>query len=672
MNISIHPNRKLLNQMLNSKKWRKSARLIIFIFMNLLSNSLFALTLNDALNPMGFQTASLSPDGKHIAGIAFTGINRGIFLIDVDTKKSKIIHSGMWATRGYLQYKKEAHKIFWVGNDLLAVDFGAYSETMDLEGNSVKDIGDTVLGKLNTNLPDSPMLLVRDNFRDDDVSLVNARTGKMTSFSLPGFGTPDNWTFDNHGQLRAISMLNSAFWKDSTTITNWYKPDADKPWVKLAVFKITDNYWFPIAVSDQANSLIVSSNIDRDTRAIFRYDTVRREIAELMAGHPTQDILKVDGINLDLFKSVTTNGMIPQRFWFDPEWNRIQKSVDAALPKQINVISGDIKNRVLVFSYSDIDPGRWFILDVSTMKMSLIIEAKPQIDPAKMRPMEIVNYPSKDGLIIPAYLTRSANAKGMKPAIVLIHGGPWVRDEWAWNEEVQLLADRGYVVFQPQFRGSSGFGLKFLEAGYQQWGKTMQDDITAGVEYLIKEGIADSKRICISGASYGGYAALWGLVKTPDLYQCGISFAGVSDIANMLEDSSDTSRDKIAREIYRNRVGDLAANKKLFDEVSPVKHADRIKVPLLLMHGEDDQRVPIVHSKKMMSALDADHKIYEWLSFEEEGHGLTYVKNSYLYYQTVFKFLDKYNPPDRNTNLEQAEDEISPKTKSEGKIEQNH
>jgi len=232
----------------------------------------------------------------------------------------------------------------------------------------------------------------------------------------------------------------------------------------------------------------------------------------------------------------------------------------------------------------------------------------------------------------------------MKPTIVLIHGGPWVRDQWQWNSEVQLLADRGYVVLQPQFRGSSGFGLKFSEAGYQQWGKSMQDDITAGVDYLINAGITDPKRICIYGASYGGYAALWGLIKTPDLYQCGISFAGVSDIADMLEGSSDIAHNKISREIFRTRVGDLAANKKRFDEVSPVKHAEKIKAPVLLIHGEDDERVPIVHSKKMISALEENHKVVESLFFNEEGHGLNYVRNLYLYYQTVFKFLDRFNP----------------------------
>ena len=166
----------------------------------------------------------------------------------------------------------------------------------------------------------------------------------------------------------------------------------------------------------------------------------------------------------------------------------------------------------------------------------------------------------------------------MQPAVILIHGGPWVRDYWGWNPEVQLLAAHGYVVFQPQFRGSTGFGNHFRMAGYQQWGKSMQDDITAGVEYLIKEGIVDQNRICIVGASYGGYAALWGLVKTPDLYRCGISFAGVSDIADMLDDNSDTNRSKLGREfqvklVGENKVRHASKNVEIMDN----SHTSKVK-----------------------------------------------------------------------------------------------
>src|SRR5205823_6513944 len=172
---------------------------------------------------------------------------------------------------------------------------------------------------------------------------------------------------------------------------------------------------------------------------------------------------------------------------------------------------------------------------------------------------------------IPAYLTLPPGSRERLPTVILIHGGPIARDHWRFDPDVQLLASRGYAVFQPQFRGSSGFGKRFMEAGYGQWGLAMEDDITSGVRWLIEKHIADPDRVCIYGASYGGYAALWGLIKTPELYRCGISLAGVSDIEYMLTDDSDVNDSAIGRLLRRTTIGDLKTHKQQFDGVSPLK-----------------------------------------------------------------------------------------------------
>jgi len=320
----------------------------------------------------------------------------------------------------------------------------------------------------------------------------------------------------------------------------------------------------------------------------------------------------------------------------------LQTSVDAALPQRINQLSGDPRGRLLIHSYADVDPGRWYVLDTDGMKMWHAATFKPKVDSNKMLPMGTIEYRAMDGLSIPAYLTRPASAGAPAPLVVLIHGGPHLRDRWRWDEEVQVLAGSGYAVFQPQFRGSTGFGRRFETAGYGQWGRAMQDDITAGVKHLVEQKIADPQRICIVGASYGGYAALWGLVKTPELYKCGISFAGVADIEHMLKDWSDRNADAAVREFQRSRIGNPAQDVQRLDEVSPLKHAARIQVPLLLAHGEDDKRVPISHSRKMMAALTEHGKPFEWLMFEEEGHGLHYTKNRRRYYEAVLAFLSKH------------------------------
>jgi dipeptidyl aminopeptidase/acylaminoacyl peptidase len=253
--------------------------------------------------------------------------------------------------------------------------------------------------------------------------------------------------------------------------------------------------------------------------------------------------------------------------------------------------------------------------------------------------MEVIHYAARDGLRIPAFLTRPAAQEGRLPLVLVVHGGPAARDHWRWNEEVQLLAAHGYLVLQPQFRGSSGFGTTFQRAGKGEWGRAMQDDITDGVTELVKQGLADPNRICIVGASYGGYAALWGLVKDPDLYRCGVSFAGVVDIGLMLRDRSDRNRNTIARQFQSRDFGDAEANRDRYEQVSPLKHVARMKAPLMLLHGEEDQRVPFEHGRRMAAALAKHGKPHEWHDIPLEGHSLKYVRSRLIYYANVLGFL---------------------------------
>jgi dipeptidyl aminopeptidase/acylaminoacyl peptidase len=260
-----------------------------------------------------------------------------------------------------------------------------------------------------------------------------------------------------------------------------------------------------------------------------------------------------------------------------------------------------------------------------------------------MRPMETLEYPARDGLPIHAYLTIPANHGPAKPPlVVMIHGGPEVRDKWGFDDEVQLLAASGYVVFQPQFRGSSGFGKHYEEAGYRQWGLAMQDDITDGVKHLIERGLVDATRICIAGASYGGYAALWGVIKTPELYRCGISFAGVSDIERFLNRTRDTDAGAAAREMRRSRIGDPSMHQAELDAVSPIKHVDQIKSPLLISHGSEDVRVPFSQSERFVRTLRDEKKEIVWLPIDGEGHGLILPENRRKYYTAELKFLNQY------------------------------
>lgn len=599
------------------------------------------LTIAKAIAPTGATSVSLSPDGKHVAIVFYSGYGYELQIYDTQTSTSKVLSSSQRVKEGFWSFVKSPRDITWAGNDLLAVDYGIEAESINLNGKKVADLGEAVIGRAERDKPASPWLLMYTDVDDLDIAKVNARTGEQKKFSYPS-GKPIYWAFDRSGELRAVTLVNSAFWRDVSTVSNWYRPSAEAPWQKLAEFGIAEDYWVPMAVADEPHTLVVSSRIGRDTYAMFNYDTERRQIGDMLAGHPTQDILGASGIDQAAFERVSTRGMRTEQVWFDPVWAGVQLSVDQVLPNRINRLSGNPRGMVLVYSYSDVEPGVWHLLDMAKGTMLPLTRRAQFTAGVTMRPMEIMQYAAEDGMQVPAFLTRPADGIKGAPMVVLIHGGPTVRDYWQWNPEVQILAAHGYAVFQPQFRGSSGFGKRFQQAGYGQWGLAMQDDITAGVRHLIQQGIADPKRICIVGASYGGYAALWGLAKTPELYQCGVSFAGVADIEYMLNDRSDSAGDKVTRELMLTRIGDARANPEQFDRVSPLKHAGRIIAPVLLMHGEEDRRVPISHGKKMKKALEAAGKQVQWLTFEEEGHGLRYTANENIYYKTMLEFLDKY------------------------------
>jgi dipeptidyl aminopeptidase/acylaminoacyl peptidase len=599
------------------------------------------LTIAQAFNPEGVSQAALSPDGKSVALLFFDGTKYELqfYFVNTDITRAfelfgevKEVESGKVVT---------PQRVTWAGNNLLALDYGSLAISVNRYGRLIAELGNEVIRRAELGDSDSPWLLVYTDATHNEIALVNAESGEKKILSHPP-GKLGQAAFDRHGEMRAVTLLDTDKERGVSAFSNWYLPAPGMPWQKLAEFGVNDERWMPAYVMDKPNTLAVYSRVGRDTYAYFAYDTERKAIGEMLAGHPSEDILGVRGAEKATYEQVVTGGMRSEYVWLNGAWAGVQKSVDAVLPGRVNLLSGNPRDKVLVYSYSDVQPGEWHLLDKVKGTMRRLVQSRPATAGVDMRPMEIMRYTAPDGLSIPAFLTRPTDGAKNTPLVVLIHGGPWVRDYWGWDEEVQLLAAQGYTVIQPQFRGSTGFGKHFEEAGYGQWGLAMQDDITAGVRHLIAQGIADPARICIVGSSYGGYAALWGLAKTPELYQCGISFAGVADIEFMFHDDSDRAGSKLAHEILMKRIGDVAADPQHFDQVSPLKHADRIRAPVLLMHGEDDQRVPISHGLQMKEALESRGKQVEWLSFAHEGHGLYYLSTTTKYHQAMLTFLDKY------------------------------
>ncbi len=605
------------------------------------------LPVRSFVEPFGAVAASLSPDGRHVALIEHHGTRHALKLVQLADQSSRVLMRGEWVRDGFNIVHRNPVAVSWINSQWLAVDFGYAAEAIDLQGKKVADLGTQVIGKAVPADPESTLMLVYDDEAREKVERVDVKTRRSVRLRYPMSGRPMHWTFDEKGELRALVLAESSFGRDDTALRLWYLPTGRNEWQQLHSWRIGEDFWQPLAASAQRDQLTVASRQGRDRWAIQRLDPLQPERApEVVFEHPHEDVAPGESLRGAAPLSFVTLGLKPQRRWLDEAWSSVQRAVDQVLPGRINLLSGNPENQVLVFSYADTDPGRWYVLDAATDSLRLLAVARQSIDPARMRPMQALSYPAADGRPIPAYLTlpaRSADRPDRPLAtVVLVHGGPAARDHWAWDAEVQLLASRGYAVFQPQFRGSTGFGLEFERAGHGQWGLAMQDDITAGVRHLVEQGIADPARICIVGASYGGYAAVWGLIKTPDLYRCGVTLAGVADIGLMLTDGSDTNMNKMSREWQRVAVGDRQRDKATFDAVSPLRQAARLRAPLLIAHGEDDQRVPVTHAKKLKSALDAAGKPYEWLPLQGEGHSLRSVQAQQLYFERLLAFLERH------------------------------
>jgi dipeptidyl aminopeptidase/acylaminoacyl peptidase len=332
-------------------------------------------------------------------------------------------------------------------------------------------------------------------------------------------------------------------------------------------------------------------------------------------------------------------------YWKDKAFEADYKYLQKQLPgKEIGFGSSTKDEKLwIIAANADTDPGSTYLYDRTTKKLTLQYQAREKLNRAYLAPMKPVKYPSSDGLQIPAYLTlpKGVEAKNL-PAVILPHGGPWYRESWGYDAFAQFLANRGYAVLQPNFRGSTGYGKKFIDAGNKQWGDKMQDDVTWGAKYLIAQGIADPKRVGIMGGSYGGYATLAGVAFTPDVYAVGVSIVGPSNLITLLE-SIPPYWEQI-RKLFYERMGDpnTPEGKAQLLRQSPLTAAAKIKTPLLVIQGANDPRVNKRESDQIVIALRDRGFPVEYMVAPDEGHGFARPVNNMAMFASAEKFLAKY------------------------------
>lgn len=482
-------------------------------------------------------------------------------------------------------------------------------------------------------------LIVAINKRNKEVFdpyLLNIKTGKLTLL-YDNKMNYDSWFTDNNGVIRLATKT------DGVNITYYYRGNEKEPFKELLTTSFKDSF-SPAGFDSLNKHMYVLTNVGRDKVTLVEYDPLaKKELKELFS-NPDYDL---DGIDYDRQKQrlvqVSWEGEKEERHFFDPEWKEIYEGLENKFKGYEVYITAydDARTKAIVWTGNDRLPGKYYLYDFASKETREVANPFPWLEEENMAYSKPITYQSRDGLTIHGYLTLPKGSDGKNlPVVVNPHGGPWARDGWGFNQEAQFLANRGYAVFQMNFRGSTGYGKEFWMASFKQWGKKMQDDVTDGVQWLIKEGIADPKRIGIYGGSYGGYTTLAGICFTPDLYACAVDYVGVSNLFTFMNTIPPYWKPYLDQ--FHEMVGDPVKDSLLLAEASPALHADNIKVPLFIAQGANDPRVNKNESDQMVEALKKRGVTVEYMVKNDEGHGFHNQDNQYDFYGAMEKFFDKH------------------------------
>ena len=536
----------------------------------------------------------------------------------------------------------------WAGNERIAFiqDKGGNENfhlfVVDIDGKNLKELTpfEGVRVSLVDDLEDEDeFMLIGMNKRDPrvfDVYRINIVSGELQMIA-ENPGNVVGWQTDNDGKLRI------AVTSDGVNSSILYRAVESDPFKTVLTTNFRETLE-PLFFTFDNKYIYASSNLGRDKQVIVKYDVANAKELEVIYEHPDVDVSSL--LRSKKRKVITGVTFFTDKrgyYFFDELRENLQKTLEQKLPNYEVVVTNMSKDetKVLARTYSDKSLGAFYFYNIETKEFKKLVEVSPWLNEEYMAEMRPIKYKSRDGLTIHGYLTLP---KGIKPknlpVVVNPHGGPWARDNWGFNPEVQFLANRGYAVLQMNFRGSTGYGREFWESSFKQWGKSMQDDITDGVKWLIDQGIADSTRIGIYGGSYGGYAVLAGLAFTPDIYACGVDYVGVSNIFTLLQTIPPYWEPM--RKMFYAMVGDPEKEKRLLTAASPLFHADKIKAPLFVAQGANDPRVKKAESDQIVNALKERGIEVPYMVKENEGHGFRNEENRFDFYGEMEKFLGQH------------------------------
>lgn len=448
----------------------------------------------------------------------------------------------------------------------------------------------------------------------------------------------EGWITDHSGTIRFATRT------EGTDNVYYHRASEQEPFTEYMRVGFKDS-WSPMIFTADNKNLIVSHNLNgRDKNAVVEWDLAAKKESKLLFENADYDVTGADwSRKRKVLTMITWEGQKAEKHILDEKTKALYTFLEGKFPGyEVSVASeNDDETKRTVWVGSDRVTGRFYYHEDGSDSLRLLCDRTPWLKEDHLAEMKPISYTSRDGLTIHGYLTLPVGREAKNlPVVVNPHGGPWARDGWGFNPEVQFLANRGYAVLQMDFRGSTGYGRKHWEASFKQWGKTMQNDITDGVEWLVKQGIADPKRVAIYGGSYGGYATLAGITFTPDLYACGVDYVGVSNMFTFMN-TVPPYWEPYKKMMYE-MVGDPKADSLLMRDASPVFFVDRIKCPLFIAQGANDPRVNKAESDQVVEALKARGITVEYMVKDNEGHGFANEENRFDFYGAMEKFLDQH------------------------------
>lgn len=587
---------------------------------------------------------SLSPDGQYVAYFSPYERRKNIFVREIASGETvriteetvRDIGGFFWANPRRILYVKDSggdenYRLYGVG-----IDGDDHQDLTPYEKVTVQLIDD-----LEDNHDEVIIGLNKDNPELFDPYRLNIHTGALIQLAKNRPDAPvTSWMTDHDGRLRIAIRTEGG-----TNTVLMYRDHEDEEFRDVITTDFTEEMNPLFFDFDTPRLVYALSNLNRDKKVLVHFDMhTGKESGEIMFERADVDL---SGVSYSRKRKVLTTVSFltdrRHRHFFDERMKNIFAYLENKLPgKEISLTSTDLaEENFIVRTYSDRSLGAYYHYNADAEKLDWITDVSPWIHEEDMQPMQPISYVSRDGLTIHGYLTLPAGHKGKPcPIVVNPHGGPWVRDTWGFNPEVQLLTSRGYGVFQMNYRGSTGYGKNFWKASFKEWGRKMQDDITDGVHWLIDEGIADPDRIAIYGGSYGGYATLAGVAFTPDLYRCAIDYVGVSNLFTFM--TTIPPYWKPLLDMMYAMVGNPETEQEAMRAASPVFHVDKIKTPLLVIQGANDPRVNIDESDQIVESLRERGVDVPYMVKYDEGHGFRNEENRFEVYRVILGFLAGY------------------------------